>query len=1020
QRTPEAAALASGLASALMHGGYAQAWRLQTLTSLGELPDYEEGYGYHGAAPRGAPVDDEGRPVFYEPPASWDAAQNDGQRWRWTLARRTAWQPDALRRELRERADFLRSQFSVRTMADYGWWFARPDDDADVAKSTFDLPSLGENETIARLATGIQRLTLPDEHNFLKLLRRVAGDSTQGDGDWSSALATMAEELEDRRQLPRAAELWRELLAGSPNNSAYMDRLTQITGNWGRIEPATTQRAGRGATFDYRYRNGQRVDFTARPVKVRQLLDDVKAYLSSNPRQLNWQQVNLDQLGHRLVVEGQDKYLEAESARWSLDLDPRPGHADRRVTVTTPLQRPGAYLVTASIEGGNAHRVVVWVADTAIVKKPMQGKALYYVADAVTGKPIPRCNVEFFGFSQQHIAGTNDFRVSTKNFAELTNADGLVELPAVEDNRRSWLAIATTAGAPARAGAETEPPRLAYLGFSGVWSGDYFDQEYQQVKVYTMTDRPVYRPGQQVHFKFWVATAKFDQGDASSFAAQSFAVEIHDPRGQKVYAKSLVADSFGGLGDTLQLPAGATLGQYQLMVVNHGGGAFRVEEYKKPEYEVQIDAPGDPVTLGDKVTATIRANYYFGAPVTQARVKYKVLRTTHDQPWFPPSPWDWLFGRGYAWIAEGYSWNPGWSRWGSVRPAPPWLWRPAPPPGVVIESEADLGPDGTLQVEIDTAPAKELHGASDHRYEIVADVVDASRRSIVASGEVLAARVPFRVFVWAHRGYYSTGDSIELEMAARRLDGKPVRGDGVLRLLRIAYEEGKPVESEVAKWTVAADARGRAKLQIRAGEPGQYRVSYEVTAQRADGSSGPKQEGAQLLVVRGAGFDGTGFRFNSVEIVPDKTHYAPGEKARLQVSANRIGAAVLLFVRPSNGVYQAPQLVRLIGKSTTVELDVTARDMPNFFVEAVSVHSGRMHTAVREIFVPPTRRVFNVEVKPSAEAYLPGERAKVAIKLTDPDGKPVAGSTVVAIYDRALDYIAGPLQRPDIREFFWK
>ncbi|HMO86333.1 MAG TPA: alpha-2-macroglobulin, partial [Lacipirellulaceae bacterium] len=333
QRTPEAAALASGLASALMHGGYAQAWRLQTLTSLGELPDYEEGYGHHGAAPRGAPVDDEGRPVFYEPPASWDAAQNDGRGWGWPLARRTAWQPDALRRELRERADFLRSQFSVRTMADYGWWFARPDDDADVAKSTFDLPSLGENETIARLATGIQRLTLPDEHNFLKLLRRVAGDSTQGDGDWSSALATMAEELEDRRQLPRAAELWRELLAGSPNNSAYMDRLTQITGNWGRIEPATTQRAGRGATFDYRYRNGQRVDFTARPVKVRQLLDDVKAYLSSNPRQLNWQQVNLDQLGHRLVVEGQDKYLEAESARWSLDLDPRPGHADRRVTV---------------------------------------------------------------------------------------------------------------------------------------------------------------------------------------------------------------------------------------------------------------------------------------------------------------------------------------------------------------------------------------------------------------------------------------------------------------------------------------------------------------------------------------------------------------------------------------------------------------------------------------------------------------------------------------------------------------
>ena len=55
-------------------------------------------------------------------------------------------------------------------------------------------------------------------------------------------------------------------------------------------------------------------------------------------------------------------------------------------------------------------------------------------------------------------------------------------------------------------------------------------------------------------------------------------------------------------------------------VVNYGGGSFRVEEYKKPEFEVTVDAPTEPVMLGEKITAKIRAKYYFGSPVTNATV----------------------------------------------------------------------------------------------------------------------------------------------------------------------------------------------------------------------------------------------------------------------------------------------------------------------------------------------------------------------------------------------------------------
>ena len=103
-----------------------------------------------------------------------------------------------------------------------------------------------------------------------------------------------------------------------------------------------------------------------------------------------------------------------------------------------------------------------------------------------------------------------------------------------------------------------------------------------------------------------------------------------------------------------------------------------------------------------------------------------------------------------------------------------------------------------------------------------------------------------------------------------------------------------------------------------------------------------------------------------------------------------------------------------------VEVDVIKKDMPNFFLEAMTVSAGRVHHAVKEIVVPPEKRILNVAVTPSAENYKPGEDAKVDIQLTDFTGENFQGSTVVAIYDKAVEYISGGSNVPEIKEFFWK
>src|SRR5262249_20403439 len=358
------------------------------------------------------------------------------------------------------------------------------------------------------------------------------------------------------------------------------------------------------------------------------LLADVKAYLKSSPNMLDWNKINIGNIGYMLVEQRQEKYLGKKAAAWDMELKPRPEHLDERVTVTTPLEKPGAYMVTATMKNGNVSRIIIWVADTVIVKKQLDNKVLYYVADAVTGKPVEKANVEFFGWKQVQVKpNTNQYRVETTNFAENTDKDGQIILGENRmPNQNQWIVTARKSGVRGqRSGVrDVEKDRFAYLGFSYVWFGQHYDAEHNQVKVFGMTDRPVYRPMQAVQFKFWVRHAQYDQPNTSDFAGKTFTVEIHDPKNEKVFEKVVTADEFGGIAGEFLVSKNATLGVYGLFVKDHGGGSFRVEEYKKPEYEVTVEAPKDPIGLGDQTVATIQAKYYFGAPVINAKVKYKV------------------------------------------------------------------------------------------------------------------------------------------------------------------------------------------------------------------------------------------------------------------------------------------------------------------------------------------------------------------------------------------------------------
>ena len=189
----------------LANRGYNEAWRLQYLTDLSVLPDYEESRYYsRGRSNRGAPVDKDGNPVFHRKPKSWEEAGTDGERWRWALSEVVRHRRGRAAEVESHFAGFLHNQFGVQTMQQYGRFFAQgqSDEGKEDESGPYALHTLAENETIARLANGIKRFTLPEEFNFV----RIYDDLADGRGGYQEqSLDILAQIFENRRQYERAA-----------------------------------------------------------------------------------------------------------------------------------------------------------------------------------------------------------------------------------------------------------------------------------------------------------------------------------------------------------------------------------------------------------------------------------------------------------------------------------------------------------------------------------------------------------------------------------------------------------------------------------------------------------------------------------------------------------------------------------------------------------------------------------------------------------------------------------------------
>jgi hypothetical protein len=632
--------------------------------------------------------------------------------------------------------------------------------------------------------------------------------------------------------------------------------------------------------------------------------------------------------------------------------------------VAIPVKDRGLYLIEATDGKLRAYTIVV-VSQMALITKTAPGTILAFASDRQTSQPVPQAETFFF---------VNRNQVGD----EATDQDGLAQVDVKEPRPENVQVMARTKDD---------------FAVSAPWSYWMDTDPARSLTTYIYTDRPVYRPGDTVHFKAILRTrAGFNyQAPANT----DFNLKISDVEGKDVFAGTLKSSAMGTLHGEYAIPSNAALGDYNIQIRTGDyftpGGSFAVEEYKKPEYEVRIIPNAPRVLQGQAIKATIEAKYYFGEPVANAKVKWVV----HQERTYSGLNM-------YAEEAdeENESADEGDEEGGSDSERYYYGEQ-------TEENSGTLNENGQLQITIPTDFDESKH--ADTTYRIEARVTDEANREISGHNYVLATYGSFRIGASPSSYLYEVGNTAKLNVGARDYDGRPVQTafHVVLEAWNYRSRTGESLFSSDGQ----TDANGHAEVEVPISKGG----SIHATVTAVTPENRTLKETAYIWVPDREWYWWGGAR-ERIQIIPDQKSYKPGDTAKVLIMAGPDPVNILVT---SEGIgLLSQQVVRSNGGPVTVEVPIRMESAPNFYISAAFLKDNKLHQGSKVINVPPDAFKLNVQLQPSKPQFEPGEAASYTIVAKDAQGKPAAAEFSVGVVDEAI-YAIRPEATTDILKFFY-
>lgn len=649
-------------------------------------------------------------------------------------------------------------------------------------------------------------------------------------------------------------------------------------------------------------------------------------------------------------------------------------------------------------------KTVFVVSRTSLALKSSLGQLVVWATDLKDGKPLSGQKIRVLNRGRTQVAeGETDLSgVATLKIPEPSNGDYWQDY-LVFGEREDDVAFVHSSWSEG----------IAPWNFN--ISHDPMAPEYY---TYFYTDRPIYRPAQEVYFKGIVRQEKNYRFRLPE--AKKVRVTVNDPNGNEIYNQELALSSNGTFADKLLLGADIPTGDFYLRAeilevpgpewLRQANASFKVYEYRKPEYKLDLSSDRDDYVNGQTAKVNVEAGYFFGAPLKDAEIRW-TLKAQDYYFFLPEDVAAKLAGSWFSFSDEGY-----FCYWGCQG-------------ANEVVSQGTAKSDATGQASL-SLPLNISDKKMSQIYTLEVSVSDANHQSVSNRLSFPVHQGDFYLGIRSFDYLVSTDKPAKFEIVTVDRGGKILSGkEAEVTLYERSwntvkrknvdggyYFENSYDDKEIEKKKVTSGGDGLATVEFAIGKGGVYKVQ----AAGRDSAGNLVKSSTTVYVSSGDYINWGSENNDKIELVTDKMEYRVGDTAKILVKSPY--KDVYALVTQERDKVLDYEVVKLQSNSDTIEIPITEKFLPNAFVSVVLVKGSSYDAGLIEpaegapdertvaafkvgyttLQVNTESKKLQIEISADQEHYAPGEKVKLNFLTTDYAGKALPAELSVAVVDESV------------------
>ena len=591
----------------------------------------------------------------------------------------------------------------------------------------------------------------------------------------------------------------------------------------------------------------------------------------------------------------------------------------------------GAYLVevTSDNTGIAPQRELFYVSNLAVMIQQLpDDRHRYVVVNATDGQPVPGAKIMLYD---------RDYDVKTGKWKRLVHAR-----LTTDENGEAYFKNVDGNVLISTSNDKFAPAKDIYLS-----RARYYEKKDDEMKYQLFTDRAIYRPGQKVHATAVSYIVK--KGLDASVPGKSMELKfiLRDANWKQMAEQKATTDEYGTASVDFELPQGGQTGMYHVSVNNRANSSFRVEEYKRPTFEITFPKVNEKYNWGDTVVVKASAKTYAGVPVQGAKVEYQVTR--RNQLWW--------WGAGSA--------------------------------GQLVKTDSCVTrEDGTFDVEIPLEASLSGKDEADmsnfmriarfFNFEVSAIVTDISGEShegvmslpLGTKPTILTVNLPKRI---------ETDSLKTVTFAYRNASGMEISSN-----LKYRIDKGEWKDAEAnAPISMAVLPSGVHEMEAICGQD-TLQQKFTLFSIKDTHPMEPTTEWYYQTA---------------------KTFPRDGKPVYVQVGSSENGAHIVYSIIAGNKLLEKGAW-ELGDSIVTLPFTYKPEYASGVVINYSFVKNGECYTRKISIARPLPEKKLNITWKTFRDRLTPGQKEKWTLQITTPDGKPAKAQLMSVLYDKSLDQLA--------------